>query len=114
MHEVSIARDLLERIEGNLGSDRARVVRIAIDVGSAAGIVMESLRFAFEVVARGSRAEGAELSMTTMPARSRCSRCATPFEFEGMIGNCPSCGCLGGELLSGNEIILRTIEVADV
>ena len=114
MHELSLARDLLESVEQALRSQRARVLRIDVAVGSAAGIVADSLRLAFGVLAEGTCAEGAELEIITVPARSRCMTCGILFEFEAMIGNCPACGRLGGELVSGNEMVLRTIEVVDV
>ncbi len=114
MHELSLARDLLGMIERELDRANERVVRVNVCVGSAAGIVPESLRFAFRAVCEGTRADGAELSITTVAARSRCTDCGIVFEFDGLIGRCPGCGRLGGELLSGNEMILRTIEVADV
>jgi hydrogenase nickel incorporation protein HypA/HybF len=114
MHELSLARDLLKTVEKNLASADARVLRIDLRIGTAAGIVLSSLRFAFAVVAAGTRVEGAELSIVTAPARSRCANCGILYEFDGVIGRCHVCGTLGGELLSGNEMILRSIEVADV
>jgi len=114
MHELSIARGLLAAIERNLKPGDARVVRVSVSVGSAAGIVLDSLRLAFRVIAEGTRIAGAELSITALPARSRCTGCGILFEFEGMIGHCPGCGRLGGTLLSGDELILREFEVADV
>jgi hydrogenase nickel incorporation protein HypA/HybF len=114
MHELSLARDLLSTIESRLYSDRVQVVRIDLEIGSASGIVVDSLRFAFEVIAKGSKAEGAALSILSRPARSRCSSCGRCFEFEGLIGVCPNCGRLGGELLSGSQMMLRSIEVRDV
>jgi hydrogenase nickel incorporation protein HypA/HybF len=114
MHELSLARDLLAAIERKLDHNDERVVRVDMSIGSAAGIVPESLRFAFRVLAEGTRADGAELVIATAPARSRCGNCGILFAFDGMIGRCPACGRLGGELLSGDEMILRAIEVADV
>ncbi len=114
MHELSLARGLLEKVEEKLDLGRVRVLRVSVSVGSAAGIVLDSLRFAFEIVAAGTCAEGAELSIVKLPACGRCVGCGTLFEFEGMIGNCPACGRLGGELISGNEMMLREIEVVDV
>jgi hydrogenase nickel incorporation protein HypA/HybF len=114
MHELSLARDLLNAVERTLGPQDSRVLRVDLGVGSAAGIVLDSLRFAFEAVAQGTRLEGAELSFTTIAARSRCAGCGEIFVFEDMIGHCPRCGRLGGELLSGDEMVLRAIEVADV
>jgi hydrogenase nickel incorporation protein HypA/HybF len=114
MHEVSIARDVLETVERRLGSDKVRVIRLNLGIGAAAGIVSESLRFAFGILAAGTRAEGAELSIFSVPARSRCTKCGNIFEFKSLIGDCPGCGRLGGKLISGEEMILRSIEVVDV
>lgn len=114
MHELALARDLLIAVERKLDRTGGRVVRVNVTVGSAAGIVSESLCFAFRVICEGTRANGAELSVTTIAGRSRCTDCGIVFEFDGLIGRCPGCGRLGGELISGDEMILRTIEVADV
>jgi hydrogenase nickel incorporation protein HypA/HybF len=114
MHELPLARDLLAAIERKLDGSNARVVRVSVDIGAAAGIVLESLRFAFHVICQGTRVDGADLLITIIAARSLCANCGIVFEFRGLIGRCPGCGRLGGELLSGDEMILRTIEVADV
>lgn len=114
MHELSLARDLLAMVEKKLEPSNPRVMRISVSVGSATGIVLDSLRFAFRVLAEGTRAAGAELSLTTVPARSRCVGCGALYDFDGIIGHCPACGRLGGELLSGDHLILQSIEVADV
>ncbi len=114
MHELAIARDLLHIIDRTLGADNVRVLRIDLAVGAASGIAADALRFAFGVIAEGTRAHGAELSIAASPARGRCVGCGILFEFEGMIGVCPACGKLGGELLAGDGMMLRAIEVADV
>jgi hydrogenase nickel incorporation protein HypA/HybF len=114
MHELALARDLLAAIERKLDRNDARVVRVKLSIGSAAGIVPESLSFAFRVLAEGTRADGAELAIATVSARGRCTQCGMLFAFEGMIARCPACGRLGGELLSGDEMLLRAIEVTDV
>jgi len=114
MHELSLARDLLAAIERKLDRSNARVVRVNVSIGSAAGIVSESLCFAFRVICEGTRVDGAELSITTIAGRSRCPDCGIVFDFDGLIGRCPRCKRLGGELLSGDEMILRAIEVTDV
>jgi len=114
MHELSIARDLLETVERTLGSDDIRVTRLNLGIGAATGIVSESLRFAFGILATGTRVHGAEVSIVMLPARSRCMECGDVFEFNNVLGSCPQCGRLGGRLISGDEMILKSIEVADV
>ncbi len=114
MHELALARDLLAAIERKLDRGDARVVRVRVSVGAAAGVVPESLRFAFRAVCECTRVDGADLSIATIAARSRCADCGIVFEFDGLIGRCPGCGRLGGEFLSGDDVILRAIEVTDV
>jgi Zn finger protein HypA/HybF involved in hydrogenase expression len=57
MHELSLALDLLSAIDRNLDRGDARVVRVSVGVGAAAGIVSGSLRFAFRVICEGTRAD---------------------------------------------------------
>jgi hydrogenase nickel incorporation protein HypA/HybF len=114
MHELSLANDLVAAVERNLEPRNSRVVRVIVSIGAASGIVSESLRFAFEAVAVGTRLAGAELAITRVPARSRCVDCGMVFDFDDLIGQCRVCGRLGGKLLWGDEVILRAIELADV
>ncbi len=114
MHELALARDLLAAVQQTLGAEDAKVMRVNVIVGSAAGIVPESLRFAFEALIQGTHLAGAQLSVTTVSSQSRCAGCSMVFDFDGLIGRCPRCGRLGGELMSGDEMILQAIEVADV
>ena len=113
MHELSLAVDLLAALEQKLGPGDNRVVRVIVSVGSATGIAPESLRLAFRAIVVGTRADGAELSLTNVAARSRCV-CGIIFYSEGVISQCPECGLLGGKILSGDEVMLRAIEVSDV
>lgn len=114
MHELGLARGLLAAVERNLTPADIRVVRVRVLVGTASGVVPDALRFAFRVLAEGTRADGAEVTVQTMAARAVCADCRETFEFRGLIGNCPRCGRFGGELVAGDELTLEAIEVADV
>jgi hydrogenase nickel incorporation protein HypA/HybF len=114
MHELALARGLLAAVERNLTPADTRVVRVRVLAGSASGVVPDALRFAFRVLAEGTRAERAEVAIRTVAARGLCRHCRKAFEFHGLLGNCPRCGRLGGELLSGDHLMLEAIEVADV
>ena len=114
MHELSLALDLVAAVERNIVPGDERVVRVVVTVGAATGIEPESLRLAFRVVAAGTPADGAELTVTRSPARCWCIDCGTLFDSEDIVGRCPECGRLGGKMLSGDEVMLQAIEVADV
>ena len=70
MHEVSVIQNLLEHIE-RYGAEYglARVTRVVVRIGDEVCLNLESLRFAFEAVSRGTIAEGAELALESVSGR---------------------------------------------
>jgi hydrogenase nickel incorporation protein HypA/HybF len=114
MHELAIARYLLAAVERHLGAEPARVVSIELTIGAATGVAPDALGMAFAAVAHGTCAERAELRIHRAPGRSRCAHCAVEFAFDDMVGQCPRCGRPGGDVFAGDELMLETIEVADV
>jgi hydrogenase nickel incorporation protein HypA/HybF len=114
MHELSIARALLELAARHLPADGVDVRGLRVAIGGASGVVPAALDLAFRAAAADTRFAGAQLTIEPVPGRSRCTACATEFAFEGLLGHCPVCGAPGGELLAGDGIELRAIEVADV
>lgn len=114
MHELSIARALLELAARHLPAGGVVVRGVRVAVGGASGIVPEALDLAFRAAAADTRFAGARLTIEPVPGRSRCADCGTEFAFAGLLGQCPACGALGGELLAGDGIELRAIEVTDV
>ena len=114
MHELSIARALIAAAERNLPAAAGDVRALRVAVGAATGVVPEALALAFQAAAVGTRLAGARLIIDRIAARSRCSGCATEFCFHDLLGRCPQCGSLGGDLLAGEELLLRSLEVSDV
>jgi len=91
----------------------SRVHRIVLRIGALSGVDPDALRFAFEVVAKGTPADGAELEIDTVPARARCADCDVEFEVgSGFIFTCPRCNRLCGELRQGRELELARIEIS--
>ena len=89
----------------------SRLYAIRLRIGALSGVVPESLRFAFEALARGTAAEGAELSIENVPARFWCAGCAREFQSEDMFADCPDCHTPSGELRAGRELELASLEV---
>ena len=59
MHELGITRNIVA-IAGDAARGR-RIIRITLAVGARAGVQPEAIAFCFDVVARGTAAEGAVL-----------------------------------------------------
>jgi hydrogenase nickel incorporation protein HypA/HybF len=114
MHELSVARALIAAVERHVPSPAACVQSVRVIVGAATGIVPSALELAFRAVAADTALRDAQLILERVPAHSRCCDCARDYTFDGLLGVCPYCGGLGGELLDGDGIELRSIEVSDV
>ena len=60
MHEASLMRGLMAKMEEIAGTEDARIVRVSVWLGALSHMSAEH----FEASAAGTRAEGAELSVT--------------------------------------------------
>jgi hydrogenase nickel incorporation protein HypA/HybF len=113
MHELAIARALINAVEARRpAAVTVRSVRVA--VGAASGVVLSALDLAFRAAVAETALCDARLDLERVPARCRCHDCGREHVFDDVLGVCPHCGGLGGELLGGDAIELRSIEVSDV
>lgn len=89
-----------------------RVLSLRLRVGALSGAVPEALRFAFDVVCRGTIAEGASLEMESVPAAGWCPVCREEFACWDFIDECPRCHNPNGELRRGRELEIASVEIA--
>ena len=66
--------------------------------------------FAFEIVAKGTKAEGATLDVEYVPIRMLCKTCNNEFIVEEHVYICPKCAQTSLTMLEGMEIILESVE----
>ncbi len=112
MHEMSLAEGLRSIVEDQARRHGfARVSVLRLEIGRFAGVERSALEFAFDVVMRGSPAEGARLEMIDLPGRALCYDCAAMVEIDGRLDPCPLCG--GGRVIpdGGDEMRIKDMEV---
>ena len=111
MHEMSIAQSVLDIIlQESLSNKVNRVLSVAIKVGELSAVETESLRFCFELVSKGSLAEGARLDIERVQVTCHCKDCGSDFAVRELIFSCPSCGGSRVEMLSGRELSIDSFE----
>ncbi len=112
MHEMSLCEGVREAVVAAAKANGATQVRkVRLEIGRFAGVEKTAMEFAFDVVMRGSVAEGASLEMIDLPGRAMCYDCAREVEIEERFAPCPRCG--GGRLMptGGDEMKIRDLEV---
>ena len=114
MHEFAVAQSLLEIVEHEaLRHAGAPVTRIWLRIGHLSAVVPDALRFAFAALSRDGIAEGAVLEIEEVPLRIRCRACAEEFVLEDPFFVCPQCAGAEVELISGRELEIDSMEIAD-
>ena len=112
MHELSIMQSALSlALDQARKAGAARVHLIRLRIGALSGVVPDALEFAFEALAPGTLAEGAELAIEHVPARFWCATCTREFQSDDMFAECPDCHSLSGELRAGREMEVASLEI---
>lgn len=115
MHEMGIALQVIEIAVASIPENlrRARVARVNLTVGKLSAVVSDSLRFCFEVAAKETTLEGAELAIEEIDVVARCNACDHQWTIEGPAFSCPRCHSGNITLVSGRELDIRSIEIED-
>lgn len=114
MHELSIARSLVELASAHAAeSGAAHVTRIDVRLGALCGIA-RSLYFCFEPATRGTLCQGAALRIEEVPLTVFCAACNETKTPKALYNfRCPSCGRPTPDVMTGREMELVSIELAD-
>jgi len=112
MHELSVTEQMLHIVLDHTQQAHAKqVLQVNLVIGELSPFVGESIQFYFDLLAKGTEAENAKLSISRAPVRARCRQCGNEFHPEGTAWACPKCGDLLGEVLAGREFYVDSIEV---
>lgn len=109
MHELAITQSIVEAVAERVGE--ATVVRLRLEIGALAGVVVDSVRFCFDLVSEGTVLAGATLEIEEPPGHARCRSCAREFEITDLLATC-ECGSLDLEVLSGDQLRIKEAEVS--
>ncbi len=115
MHELSIAQSLIE-VACDAATENAakRITKLRLRIGRMAGVVEEALRFSFDLAAEGTACEGAALDIEDVAVSVMCPACNGAKVLEDCYAlMCPTCQTPTSQILTGQELELVSLEVAD-
>lgn len=104
MHELSITQSVVDVVTQRTGSDR--VAKVHLQIGKLSGIVPDSVRFCFELIAADTPLAGAVLEIDEPLGRAHCQRCGDDFELRDLILLCP-CGSAHVQVVPGTELAVK-------
>jgi hydrogenase nickel incorporation protein HypA/HybF len=113
MHEMSLAEGVLGVVQDATRAHEPCTVRtVRLEIGTLAAVECEALRFAFEVVKRGSVADGAQLDIVHVPGAAWCMQCSRSVVISERIEPCPECGSWQLQVTGGDQMRVKELELA--
>ncbi len=114
MHEVSVIEELVESVQLEIKPYPERKVKsVSVTMGKMRQFVPEMMRFCYDVASQGTRLEGSQLLLKEIPICIVCRKCAERVEVTEYDFICPKCGSVDVNMVSGNELVLDSIELSD-
>jgi hydrogenase nickel insertion protein HypA len=114
MHEASIALSILDIVTSKCQEQGCTSVdSITVRIGKAAGVMPESLQFAFGAAKESTPARKAKLVIETVPVGGKCNDCKREFEAPdaSFVVACPLCGSRSFVIDRGREMDIVEIEM---
>jgi len=112
MHEMSLARGILEILEEAAcreGVTRVKAVRL--ELGALSAVEPQAIAFCFDALTRGTVAEGARLTIEAIPARALCLHCQVSTTIARRDDPCPRCGGYGMQVADGTQMRVRELQI---
>jgi len=112
MHELSVCLSLLEQLQAIVAERGAsQVTRIQLKVGPLSGVESELLRNAWPLASAGTIAVDAELIIDDASIIVRCNTCEAETAAAANRLVCGDCGDFHTTVISGDEMILQSVEL---
>ena len=112
MHELSICRQTLKQVIEIAQADNAYSVQsITLRIGPLSGVDARLLKQAFPFVAQQTLAENAQLIIYESPVLVKCVECGSETRARVNDLRCKLCSSEQTQLLSGDEMLLVSIEL---
>lgn len=112
MHEMSIALNIVSiACKEAEKAEATSISIIELDVGKLSGVMVDSLKFCYDSVCKGTLAENSELAINELPAMAKCKQCSHSFEIDSFMALCPECESYEIDIIQGRELKMKTVSV---
>lgn len=112
MHELAITEGIMNAaVPAAESAGAKKILEIRLKIGELSGVLPEYIQYYFNIISKGTVAEGAKLVSQTIPVQIKCPDCG----FKGPINRkkirCPDCGGTHFKITAGREYFVDSLEV---
>ncbi len=115
MHELPATQGILNvALEAAQRNGARRISAIDLTIGDLTSMVDDSVQFYFDILSKGTIAEGAILRFRRESATATCADCSHQFSISTpLTALCPACEGIRLHVSGGREFYVESIEVED-
>lgn len=120
MHELAVCQALIDQVENIAreqisneepqSNETIKVLTVKVQIGPLSGVEAPLLQHAYPLAIAGTIAEDSVLEIEELPIKVRCQTCGAETEATANRLICGECGDYRTELISGDEMLLASIE----
>ena len=113
MHELALCQSVLDVMREQASVHCfERVTTVRLEIGALSCISREALEFCFAAVTRHSLADGAALEIISVAGQAWCIDCEEAVTIRERYDVCPCCGGYRMQIVRGDEMRIKDLEVA--
>ncbi len=113
MHELSLCRAIADIATRHAGARGVDVIHVQI--GQLRQVVPDTLVFCWSLVTAQTAMDGSVLEVERIAALLRCRHCGAESELaDSFAFVCQACGSLDVAVLTGEELLVTAVELAEV
>ncbi len=112
MHELSLCEAIAEKVV--MRATGRPIARVVVQVGHLRQVVPDALAFCWTMITDGTELDGSQMQIDQVPAVIVCDDCGTETTISLPILVCGSCESRSVTLISGEELMLVSLELAEV
>lgn len=112
MHEMSICEAITVKVRQRAAG--RPVARVVIRVGHFRQVVPDALEFCWTILTDATGLEGCKLDIEQVEATVVCGECAAETTLDVPILMCGSCGSNNVKLVTGEELMVVSLEMTEV
>ena len=112
MHELSVTESILEISLRHANNSNAKsITNIYLVIGQLASIIDDSVQFYWNIISKGTLADGAVLNFRRIPTTLACLDCNNQYLPGDDSLDCPKCKGHHVKILSGEEFYMEAIDI---
>jgi hydrogenase nickel incorporation protein HypA/HybF len=112
MHELTITQNILDiALKHAEKANANKVNTIYLVIGQLSSVVDDSVSFYWDMISKGTIAEGASLQFRRIPTKMACNECKKEYDPKPGDFACPYCGSESVSVIQGNEFFLEAIDI---